>query len=221
MRSRRTDGRLSSEIGSSLEALENDPPLQHYDSDDDSDYSWEQSAAHDDGDDQGKLSKFFSSAPFAEHVAPQPQSAPVNPFLKNLYCDEDDTDAVPPTSPGAVSKSCALKKISEQDGLPSEPPPDDIPVVGEVSGVPPTPDRPERAPMRQMIDNTALLYLPLRLRCGVMTMCRPEVLGRCPEVLDDLNGDLMQCLRFAAQVCAWTSPTHESMGQCILQIWAH
>ena len=46
-----------------------------------------------------------------------------------------------------------------------------------------------------MIDKTALLYLLLRLRCGVMIMCRPEVLGRCPEVLRDLNGNLMQCLR--------------------------
>ena len=26
-------------------------------------------------------------------------------------------------------------------------------------------------------------------------MCRPEVLGRCPAVLRDLNGDIMQCLR--------------------------
>eukprot|EP00566_Odontella_aurita_P009157 CAMPEP_0113582520 /NCGR_PEP_ID=MMETSP0015_2-20120614/31965_1 /TAXON_ID=2838 /ORGANISM="Odontella" /LENGTH=511 /DNA_ID=CAMNT_0000487211 /DNA_START=30 /DNA_END=1562 /DNA_ORIENTATION=- /assembly_acc=CAM_ASM_000160 len=62
--------------------------------------------------------------------------------------------------------------------------------------VSPTGSRMEQhASFRRMIDNTALFYVPLRLRCDVVAMCRPEVLARCPQVLHDLNADLFQCLR--------------------------
>jgi hypothetical protein len=44
------------------------------------------------------------------------------------------------------------------------------------------------------IDNSRNTYSPVRLRCGVELMCRPEVLDSCPEILEHLNTDLSQCL---------------------------
>lgn len=44
------------------------------------------------------------------------------------------------------------------------------------------------------VDNSLLNYLSIRLRCGVVAMCRTNVLTTCPSVLQDLNRDLSQCL---------------------------
>lgn len=46
-----------------------------------------------------------------------------------------------------------------------------------------------------LIDNSRNTYHPVRLRCGVRAMCRPEVLGSCPSLLEHLNADLVQCLQ--------------------------
>ena len=46
-----------------------------------------------------------------------------------------------------------------------------------------------------LIDNSSNIYIPVRLRCGVQVMCRPEVLGICPVILEHLNADLAQCLQ--------------------------
>ena len=45
------------------------------------------------------------------------------------------------------------------------------------------------------IDNTTLVYIPVRLPCGVETCCAPEVLSHCPMVLRSLQTDLVQILR--------------------------
>jgi len=45
-----------------------------------------------------------------------------------------------------------------------------------------------------MIDNTNLRYLHFHLQCGVTAFCRPDVLVRCPLVLQDLNSDIQACL---------------------------
>lgn len=45
-----------------------------------------------------------------------------------------------------------------------------------------------------MIDNSVLVYIPMKLRCGVTVQCRPDVLARCPSVLRDLNKDVQGCL---------------------------
>lgn len=45
-----------------------------------------------------------------------------------------------------------------------------------------------------MIDNTNVTYLPLILQCGVTACCRPDVLVRCPLILQDLNRDILACL---------------------------
>jgi hypothetical protein len=47
---------------------------------------------------------------------------------------------------------------------------------------------------QQRIDNTTLMYLPIKLRCGVIIKCQPNVLVFCREVLVDLNDDITQCL---------------------------
>lgn len=46
-----------------------------------------------------------------------------------------------------------------------------------------------------IIDNSRNIYLPIRLKCGVTTMCRPDVLVHCAGALDDLNKDLVNCFR--------------------------
>ena len=48
---------------------------------------------------------------------------------------------------------------------------------------------------RPVIDNSRNIYLPMQLRCGVTVLCRPEAIMHCPQVLQDLNSDLRQCLR--------------------------
>jgi hypothetical protein len=45
-----------------------------------------------------------------------------------------------------------------------------------------------------MIDNSNLTYIPMHLSCGVTVNCRPDVLTRCPQILQDLDVDLRQCL---------------------------
>jgi hypothetical protein len=46
-----------------------------------------------------------------------------------------------------------------------------------------------------LIDNSSLIYHPIKLKCGVRVMCRPIVLMQCPEVLQDLEEDCQACLR--------------------------
>ena len=46
-----------------------------------------------------------------------------------------------------------------------------------------------------LIDNSRNFYLPVRLKCGVHALCRPDVILHCPNVLQDLNTDLSECLR--------------------------
>jgi hypothetical protein len=45
------------------------------------------------------------------------------------------------------------------------------------------------------IDNTTLVYIPIRLPCGVQILCAPEVLSGCPMVLRSLQTDLVQILK--------------------------
>ena len=45
-----------------------------------------------------------------------------------------------------------------------------------------------------MIDNSNLRYISIHLQCGVTAYCRPDVLVRCPLVLQDLNRDIQECL---------------------------
>ena len=45
-----------------------------------------------------------------------------------------------------------------------------------------------------MIDNSRINYVPIKLRCGVVAMCRTNVLTCCPSVLQCLNKDILQCL---------------------------
>lgn len=46
----------------------------------------------------------------------------------------------------------------------------------------------------QMIDNSRVNYVAIRLRCGVTAMCRTNVLILCPQILQCLNYDVKQCL---------------------------
>lgn len=45
----------------------------------------------------------------------------------------------------------------------------------------------------QMIDNSRINYVSIKLRCGVIAMCRANVLTCCPSVLRCINKDIMQC----------------------------
>ena len=46
-----------------------------------------------------------------------------------------------------------------------------------------------------LIDNSRTIYVRIRLRCcGVIVMCRPEVLWRCPQVLHVLYADVCAIL---------------------------
>ena len=51
------------------------------------------------------------------------------------------------------------------------------------------------AQYEKMIDNRFINYVAIKLRCGVIAMCRVNVLTLCPGVLKDLNCDLTQCLQ--------------------------
>jgi hypothetical protein len=42
----------------------------------------------------------------------------------------------------------------------------------------------------RLINNSLNLYIPIRLSCGVTTMCRPFALIHCPLVLLDINSDM-------------------------------
>jgi len=42
----------------------------------------------------------------------------------------------------------------------------------------------------EWIDNSQKVYVPVRLSCGVSVLCRPEVLVKCPMILQDLNSDM-------------------------------
>jgi len=57
---------------------------------------------------------------------------------------------------------------------------------------PPAPTLPQH---QSRINNTSLLYLPIKLKCGVTARCQPNVLVQCRQVLTDLNTDITQCLR--------------------------
>ncbi|KAG7362875.1 hypothetical protein IV203_026235 [Nitzschia inconspicua] len=46
-----------------------------------------------------------------------------------------------------------------------------------------------------LIDNRQLLYIPVRLQCGVRVYCSPEVLSMCPMVLQSLQADVTRALR--------------------------
>lgn len=50
------------------------------------------------------------------------------------------------------------------------------------------------------IDNTTLVYIPVRLPCGIQVQCAPEVLSGCPMVLRSLQTDLTQIF----QVLPWS-----------------
>lgn len=62
-----------------------------------------------------------------------------------------------------------------------------------------------------MIDNSVLVYIPMKLKCGVTVQCRPDVLARCPSVLRDLNRDVKGCLDVL--------PTSVHSLVCRTQIW--
>lgn len=53
-----------------------------------------------------------------------------------------------------------------------------------------------RESYQNKVDNSLLNYVAITLRCGVVAMCRTNVLTTCPSVLQDLNRDLSQCLEF-------------------------
>lgn len=44
-----------------------------------------------------------------------------------------------------------------------------------------------------LIDNSAKVYIPVKLKCGVHALCEPQVLSSCPGALGDLNRDLVDC----------------------------
>lgn len=46
----------------------------------------------------------------------------------------------------------------------------------------------------KMIDNRFVNYLAIKLRCGVIAMCRTNVLTLCQSALKDLNADFTRCL---------------------------
>ena len=50
------------------------------------------------------------------------------------------------------------------------------------------------------IDNSQNLYIPVRLRCGSIVMCRPDVLVHCPAILHDINSDMYVLCRGAVLV---------------------
>jgi hypothetical protein len=64
-----------------------------------------------------------------------------------------------------------------------------------------------------MIDNTALVYIPIRLPCGVQVLCAPEVLSGCPMVLRSLQTDLVHSLK----VLPWS--VHNVVRR--IQIWVN
>ncbi|CAB9524751.1 Transmembrane amino acid transporter protein [Seminavis robusta] len=60
----------------------------------------------------------------------------------------------------------------------------------------------------QMIDNSRINYVPIKLRCGVVAMCRTNVLILCRSVLKALNEDIKQCLElFPSSVHAFIKRT--------------
>ena len=46
----------------------------------------------------------------------------------------------------------------------------------------------------QMIDNSRINYVAIKLRCGVIAMCRTNILTCCISVLRSINKDVLQCL---------------------------
>jgi len=46
-----------------------------------------------------------------------------------------------------------------------------------------------------MIDNRQLIYIPIRLACGVCAYCSPDVLSNCPMVLRSIQADLTRALK--------------------------
>ena len=46
-----------------------------------------------------------------------------------------------------------------------------------------------------MINNTTLVYIPIRLPCGVQAFCAPEVFSKCPMILRSVQTDLVQIFK--------------------------
>jgi hypothetical protein len=45
-----------------------------------------------------------------------------------------------------------------------------------------------------LIDNTQLVYMPIRLNCGITVYCSPQVLSTCPMILQSLQADVTRAL---------------------------
>ncbi|KAL9180093.1 hypothetical protein ACHAXT_008063 [Thalassiosira profunda] len=53
----------------------------------------------------------------------------------------------------------------------------------------------------ELIDNSALSYTSVKLRCGVTVQVGENVLEDCPGILDDLNHDIIGCLSVLPASC--------------------
>ena len=56
------------------------------------------------------------------------------------------------------------------------------------------PDALVESPTTAIIDNSRNIYIRVRLRCGVILMCRPEIFWYCPKVLQVLYSDVCEIL---------------------------
>lgn len=117
-----------------------------------------------------------------------------NPFRKDPNGGNDNY------SPDAFTSSCiendggiSCPRSSDEESSPVQMTP--TARTSHVGSYPTVRTMQQHAPFKRMIDNTALFYVPLRLRCDVVAMCRPEVIARCPQLLQELNADLFRCLR--------------------------
>lgn len=88
-----------------------------------------------------------------------------------------------PVRQGARSSSCLTAEAVSRPPTPSSSSPSL-----------PTPKPTPSKMMELLIDNSCNPYWPIRLRCGVVVMCRPEVFWWCPQVLPILNADLREIL---------------------------
>lgn len=46
-----------------------------------------------------------------------------------------------------------------------------------------------------MIDNSRNVYIPFHLKCGLTAQCRLEVFDICPEILDVIEEDVLNCIK--------------------------
>lgn len=70
-----------------------------------------------------------------------------------------------------------------------------IPVPSEASPASSASSSSHHKAMTPMIDNRQLVYIPIRLACGVCVRCSPEVLSTDPGVLRSLQADLTRAFR--------------------------